>query len=162
MALHNLGQKLAQNVMVKVTPWSCVTNVKEKGNSLSIVMNVMVLEGKNAPGVMAKAEKIAYHVLELEGMIVSIALALVVKDAVRVMGQEETPGMTPVVQVAMVVDLKIVMTVTVEALKSVVCVGGVAMKTVHLVMGVVMMIVMNVMDMENCVWIVTDAMAMAS
>ena len=95
-------------------------------------------------------------------MIVSIALVLVVNDVVRVMEQEETPGMTPIVHIAMVVDIKIVMIVTEKALKSVACAGVEVMRTVSHAMVVVMMIAMNVMAMGNCVWNVPDAMAMVS
>ena len=125
-------------------------------------MNVMVLEGMNALGAMEKAKKNVPTAMEEGESNAPLALAMVVKDALRVVEREWTPGITLVAPVVMDVAIRNAMTVMEVARKSVVCVGGVAMKTVHLVMDVVMMIVTSVMDMGNCVWNVTDAMAMAS
>ena len=89
-------------------------------------------------------------------------MAKVMKDVLRVEGREEIHGTNPAVLVVMDADTKNAMSAMEEAQKSAVCAGDVAMMTVSPVMDEAMMIVTNVMDMGNCVWNVTDVMAMVN
>lgn len=125
-------------------------------------MSAMVQVGMTALAAMVLVETIVFLALEEEEQTAIVVLVKVEKDALHVVELEEIRGMTLVAPIVMVEDSKTVTIATVVDIKNVACAGGAVIKTAFLVMVVGMKIVMNVMDMEDCVWNVAGVMAMVN
>ena len=123
-------------------------------------MNAMVQVEKTALDAMEQAKTIVFLALEEEELFVIIVLVLAEKGVHLAVGREEIHGITLLAPAVMVEDIEIVMIATEVGIRNVVCVGVEVIIIAFHVMAVVMMIVINVMDMENCVWNVTDVMDM--